>query len=86
MEFVQHNDGSHKVIVLLEMHNSICDAHKTYKTRKIDKELPAAQFTGNKKEEEVASKRRAELIEKAEKEKGNLKKGRIPSYLWSQSW
>lgn len=71
MEFVQHNDGSHKVIVLLEMHNSICDARKTYKTRKIDKELPAAQFTGNKKEEEVASK----------KEKGNLKKGRIPSYL-----
>ena len=81
MEFVQHNDGSHKVIVLLEMHRSICDARKTYKTRKIDKELPAAQFTGNKKEEEVASKRRAELIEKAEKEKGNLKKGRIPSYL-----
>lgn len=47
----------------------------------MDKELPAAQFTVNKKEEEVASKRRAELIEKAEKEKGNLKKGRIPSYL-----
>ena len=63
---MQRSDGAQKVIVSPEMRNSIRDAYDTYKIEKMNEKLPAAQLAAKKKEEEKASKRKTEMLEKVE--------------------
>ena len=63
---MQRSDGAQKVIVSPEMRNSIRDAYDTYR-----------RSPAKKKEEEKASKRKTEMLEKVEINNESLEKRKI---------